>query len=293
VDAIIGDAPLRLSLFLLVLGATALGEVVAPRRALTHSRWRRWPANLAIVAIGAALVRLALPVTAVSTAALAARHGWGLLNGGVTLPTWAAVAVSVIVLDLAIYLQHVVFHAVPVLWRLHRMHHADLDVDATTGARFHPLELLLSVVVKVTVVAALGAPPAGVVLFEVLLAASSTFNHANLALPGWVDRALRWILVTPDMHRVHHSIDAAETRSNFGFALAWWDRLGGTYRAQPAAGHAAMTLGIPAFRDPADLGLGPLLVQPLRAERASDPAAGRPAPATASGEPRPPRPLVR
>jgi len=291
VDAIIGDAPVRLSLFLLVLGAMALGEVVAPRRALALSRWRRWPANLAIVAIGAALLRLALPVTAVSTAAFAAEHGWGLLNGGMPLPAWAAVALSVIVLDLAIYIQHVVFHAVPVLWRLHRMHHADLDVDATTGARFHPLELLLSAVVKVAVVAALGAPAAGVVLFELLLAASSTFNHANIALPGPVDRILRWLLVTPDMHRVHHSIEPAETRSNFGFALSWWDRLGGTYLAQPAAGHASMTLGIRSFRDSKDLGLGPLLVQPLRAEQGSDSPADRPATVTPSGDP--PRPLVR
>jgi sterol desaturase/sphingolipid hydroxylase (fatty acid hydroxylase superfamily) len=262
------ESVLRLSLYLAVLVVVALVEVAVPRRRRILPRLRRWPANLGIVAVSTLLVRLVVPVSGIGMAALAAKHGWGLLNADLALPAWAAIALTVVLLDLVIYFQHVVFHAVPVLWRLHRMHHADLDVDATTGARFHPVEIVLSMVVKIGAVAALGAPALGVLLFEVLLNASSTFNHANLRLPEAADRALRWLIVTPDMHRVHHSIIAAETNSNFGFSLPWWDWLGGTYRAQPAAGHERMTLGIEQFRDPSELRLDRLLLQPLRGDDA-------------------------
>jgi sterol desaturase/sphingolipid hydroxylase (fatty acid hydroxylase superfamily) len=169
-----------------------------------------------------------------------------------------------VALDLAIYLQHVLFHAVPALWRLHRVHHADLEIDVTTGARFHPIEILLSMGIKLGVVAALGTPAAAVLIFEVLLNATSMFNHSNVRMPLWLDRVVRWVVVTPDMHRVHHSIVARETNSNFGFNLPWWDRLFGTYRAQPAAGHEAMIIGIDQFRDPAERRLDRMLTQPFR-----------------------------
>jgi sterol desaturase/sphingolipid hydroxylase (fatty acid hydroxylase superfamily) len=182
------------------------------------------------------------------------------------MPHWLAVVACVLALDLLIYGQHVAFHKVAPLWRLHRMHHADLDIDVTTGARFHPVEILLSLGIKLIAVLALGAPPLSVLLFEVLLNATSMFNHANLALPGWLDRMLRWVLVTPDMHRVHHSWHRDETDSNFGFSLSWWDRVFGTYRDQPRDGHQGMTIGLADFRDPADLRLDRMLLQPLRAE---------------------------
>lgn len=262
-DLIASEPALRLGLFVLVLGTVVLAEAAAPRRARALLRRARWPANLAIVALGTALVRAAVPVTAVGTAVIAEDRGWGLFHAALPVPGWAGIALSVILLDLAIYLQHVLFHAVPLLWRLHRMHHADPDVDATTGARFHPVEILLSMLFKLGCIIALGLPPLGVLVFEVLLNAGSTFSHANLRLPAAVDRVLRWLVVTPDMHRVHHSIAPAETNSNFGFTLPWWDRLGGTYRDQPIAGHEQMTLGIEQFRDLRDLRLDRLLVQPF------------------------------
>jgi sterol desaturase/sphingolipid hydroxylase (fatty acid hydroxylase superfamily) len=175
-----------------------------------------------------------------------------------------AVLLSILLLDLAIYLQHVLFHAVPGLWRLHRMHHADLEFDVTTGLRFHPVEIVLSMVIKLAVVAALGAPAVAVLLFEVLLNATALFNHGTIRLPAGWDRVLRWVMVTPDMHRVHHSVIPAETNSNFGFNLPWWDRLLGTYRAQPKAGHDGMTIGIKQFRTRRDLWLDRMLLQPLR-----------------------------
>ena len=191
-----------------------------------------------------------MPTTAVGLALVAEARGWGLVHA-LGLPMWASVPLAVVALDLAIYLQHVLFHAVPALWRLHRVHHADLEIDVTTGARFHPIEILLSMGIKLGVVAALGAPAVAVLLFEVLLNATSMFNHSNVRMPLRLDRVLRWVVVTPDMHRVHHSIAARETNSNFGFNLPWWDRLFGTYRDQPAAGHEAMTIGIEQFRAPA------------------------------------------
>jgi len=241
---------IRLSFFVVMLTLMAAWEMAAPRRSLIASKPRRWAANLGVVAIDTAVVRLLFPAAAVGMAAFAAHAGWGLFNY-VEVPAWFAVAMSVVLLDLAIYLQHVMFHAVPLLWRLHRMHHADLDFDVTTGLRFHPGEIVLSLLIKFAVIAVVGPPVAAVVLFEVLLNASSLFNHGNVRLPPALDRLLRALVVTPDMHRVHHSIEEHETNSNFGFNLSLWDRAFGTYRDQPAAGHAAMTIGLRGLRDPA------------------------------------------
>ena len=257
------EPAIRLFCFLSVLGAMVLWELAAPRRRLSVPRLLRWSNNLALVIIDTALLRALFPVLAVGLAVVGETRGWGLLNA-LDLPSAAAFVVSLLALDLAIYLQHVMFHAVPALWRLHRMHHADLDFDATTGLRFHPGEILLSMAIKLTVIAALGPPAAAVLVFEVLLNATSLFNHSNVRIAPGVDRALRWFVVTPDMHRVHHSIHSSETNSNFGFNLPWWDRLLGTYRAQPRDGHTAMTLGIEQFRTVRDLWLDRMLLQPLR-----------------------------
>jgi sterol desaturase/sphingolipid hydroxylase (fatty acid hydroxylase superfamily) len=212
------EATIRLAAFMGVFTAMALWEASAPRRLRSHTRLARWPSNLGIVVFNTALLRILLPATAVSLALLGAHRGWGLLNN-LPLPWWTTVVASVILLDLAIYLQHVMFHAVPAFWRMHRMHHADLDLDVTTGARFHPIEIILSMLIKFGLVAALGASVAGVLIFELLLNATSMFNHSNVRLPVGFDRWLRWFVVTPDMHRVHHSIVIAETNSNFGFNL--------------------------------------------------------------------------
>jgi sterol desaturase/sphingolipid hydroxylase (fatty acid hydroxylase superfamily) len=254
--------PIRLGAFLAVLALMLAWEMLAPRRSLAVGRGARWPSNLGVAALNTVLLRTVAPVAPVGLALLGQDNGWGLLNQ-VRLPEWAAFIVAIIVLDLAIYLQHVLFHAVPVLWRLHRMHHADLEFDVTTGLRFHPIEILLSTLIKLAVVIALGAPAVAVIAFEVLLNAAALFNHGNVRMPTALDRILRWFVVTPDMHRVHHSVAPNETNSNFGFNLPWWDRLLGTYRAAPAAGHEGMTIGLDAFRDPAELRLDHMLLQPL------------------------------
>lgn len=244
-------------------------ELLAARRPQSILRRRRWPANLSIVVLDTLVVRLVFPAAAVGAALYAQAEGCGLLNL-IEVPGWLALVLSVLLLDIAIYFQHRLFHAVPWLWRLHRMHHADLEYDVTTGLRFHPLEILLSMAIKIALVMLLGAPPLAVLVFEVLLNATSLFNHGNVRLPLSLDRYLRFLLVTPDMHRVHHSIIRAETDSNFGFSVSWWDRLFGTYREQPVAGHLGMTIGIDAFRTQADLRLWRLLVQPfVRAEPVS------------------------
>jgi sterol desaturase/sphingolipid hydroxylase (fatty acid hydroxylase superfamily) len=255
--------------------AMALWEFLGPRRRQAIGRDRRWPNNLGIVVLDAILVRIAFPMTLVGFALVAEARGFGLFHA-FAAPAWLAVVGSVVLLDLAIYLQHVLFHAVPALWRVHRMHHADLEFDVTTGLRFHPIEILLSLVIKAAVIAALGAPALAVLIFEVLLNATSMFNHGNVRIPQRLDRALRWIVVTPDMHRVHHSILSRETNSNFGFNLPWWDRLFGTYRAQPRAGHEAMTIGIEQFRDPRELGLIRMLLQPFRGDVGRYPFGRRP-----------------
>lgn len=259
---------IRLVAFVGVFVAIAAWEFASPRRARTFGRRMRWPNNLALLAVDVLVVRLLAPGAAIAIALAGEARGWGLLNlAGV--PAWLAVPAAVALLDLAVWFQHVVFHAVPLLWRLHRVHHTDVDVDVTTGTRFHPIEILISVGIKCATVAAIGAPALAVLAFEVLLNATSMFNHANARLPAAVDRWLRFLVVTPDMHRVHHSVVCHETNSNFGFALPWWDRLFGTYRAQPAAGHEAMILGVDAFRGAGDARLDRLLTQPLRAAAGS------------------------
>ena len=263
-ETILANEPmLRLAVFLGVLVAMAGWELAAPRRRQDIPRVIRWTNNLALVVVDTIILRLTLPILAVGLAQMTEARGWGLFNA-LDVPLWLAVPLSILLLDLAIYLQHVLFHAVPGLWRLHRMHHADLEFDVTTGLRFHPVEIVLSMVIKLAVVMALGAPALAVLLFEVLLNATALFNHANIRLPAGVDRVLRWVVVTPDMHRVHHSVIPAETNSNFGFNLPWWDRLLGTYRAQPKAGHEGMTIGIKQFRTRRDLWLDRMLIQPLR-----------------------------
>ena len=263
-EIILANEPaIRMVIFFAILGSMMLWEAIAPRRAHAVSRWPRWLNNLGISALNTVFLRLLFPTAVVGLALLGEQRGWGLLNA-VTLPAWLAVAISVVALDLAIYLQHVLFHAAPALWRLHRMHHADLDFDTTTGIRFHPIEILLSAGIRFAVVAALGTPAIGVIIFEVVLNGTALFNHGNVRMPLRLDRWLRWIVVTPDMHRVHHSVVASETNSNFGFNLPWWDRLFGTYRDQPAAGHDGMTIGIEAFRNPRELWLDMMLVQPFR-----------------------------
>ncbi|UFN49252.1 sterol desaturase family protein [Roseomonas sp. OT10] len=263
-DSLLANEPLiRLAVFVGVLALMAGLEAFFPRRQRAAGRWLRWPNNLGVVVVDSLIVRILFPTAAVGIALAMEGRGVGLLPW-LGMPQPLAVVFAIVVLDFAIYLQHVMFHAVPLLWRLHRMHHADLDFDVTTGLRFHPVEIVLSMVIKLMVVVALGAPAVAVLIFEVLLNATAMFNHANLRLPGWLDRALRLVLVTPDMHRVHHSVVPRETNSNFGFNLAVWDRIFGTYRAQPAAGHDAMTIGIQQFRDPRELRLDRMLTQPLR-----------------------------
>jgi len=257
------DTLLRGAAFISVLVVMALWEVLAPRRRQAVGRIRRWPGNLGIVALDAALIRLLFPMSAMGLALFAEQKGFGLFNVW-AVPGWLATLLAVLVLDFVIYLQHVLFHAVPALWRLHRMHHADLDFDVMTGARFHPIEIGLSMIIKLAVIGALGAPAISVLVFEVLLNATAMFNHSNVRLPAGADRVLRWLFVTPDMHRVHHSMVVRETNSNFGFNLPWWDRLFGTYLEQPAAGHEDMTIGVAEIRDPTEQRLDRMLTQPFR-----------------------------
>lgn len=241
------EVTIRLSFFLGVLLLVALWEILAPRRALTVSKTLRWTNNLGLVFLNSFVLRLLFPAAAVGMAAFAAAKGWGIFNY-FQVSFAVAVVVSVVAMDLIIYLQHIMFHAVPALWRLHRVHHADLDIDVTTGARFHTIEIILSMLIKFATIIVLGPPLVAVVIFEVVLNAMAMFNHGNVRLPLGLDRVLRLFVVTPDMHRVHHSVEDDETNSNFGFNLSLWDRLFGTYRPQPRAGHEAMTIGIHNFR---------------------------------------------
>ncbi len=253
---------LRFTAFVGVFVLIAVWEAVAPCRARQFARRTRWPHNIALLLVDLAVVRVLVPGVAIAVALAGERNGWGLFNV-LQPPTWIAIALAVAFLDLAIYFQHVAFHAVPTLWRLHRVHHTDLDFDVTTGTRFHPLEILVSTAIKCAAVAAIGAPVVAVLAFELLLNASAMFNHGNVRIARGIDRWLRWLVVTPDMHRVHHSVVFNETSSNFGFTLPLWDRLLGTYRAQPALGHENMTIGVDAFRTAEDLRIDRLLIQPL------------------------------
>jgi len=262
------EIAIRLTVFGAAFLLFALVEIGAPRRQAPPARTRRWPTNLGLMVLGAVLIRIALPLAVVEAGALATDRGWGLLGGaGITTSNFGVVA-AVIALDFAIYAQHVLMHRVPVLWRLHRVHHADPAFDTSTGLRFHPLESLLSAAFKVALVVILGASAVAVVTFEILLNVSSMFNHANLRLPLGVDRVLRRILVTPDMHRVHHSVTPTELNHNFGFALPWWDWLCGTYQAQPAAPHETMAIGLPSIAPARAQRLLAMLVEPFRAPAA-------------------------
>lgn len=253
----------RLAGFGGTLALVGLAQTLWPRRPACAPRARRWLTNVTLVIVNTLVVRFCVPLLAVGTAVAAEESGFGLLNR-IGWPPAAEIVAAILLLDLGIYFQHRLVHAVPLLWRVHRMHHSDLDFDASTGLRFHPLEIVLSMLIKMGLVALMGAPVTAVVVFEVLLNATSIFNHANLRLPITVDRVLRRIVVTPDMHRVHHSVQRAETDSNFGFNFPWWDRLFGTYRDQPQRGHAAMTIGLPEFRETREQTLWRLLLQPTR-----------------------------
>lgn len=264
------ESTVRLASFAGVFLAMALWELLAPRRKLTVKRPLRWLSNLSLVVINTICARLVVPLSAVAMAELAARRHWGLFNW-LAWPPWLEIVLVVVIFDLVIYLQHVMFHYVPALWRLHMVHHADLDIDVTTGVRFHTIEIVLSMLLKVAITAALGASAWAVVIFEVLLNATSMFSHSNVRLPLALDRLLRMIVVTPDMHRVHHSALRHETNSNFGFNLSWWDMLLGTYRDQPQTGHEQMTIGLEQFRDERQADrLHQMLLLPWSARRGDD-----------------------
>ena len=255
---------LRSSTFLTIFLLVALAEIISPRRSLELSRALRWVNNLALAALNTALVRLLFPIAAVGTAAFAGANDWGILNRW-DVSFGVAVVASILILDLVIWIQHRAFHAIPALWRVHRVHHADPDYDLTTGLRFHPIEILISMLIKMLAILIIGAPVVAVMLFEVLLNATSTFNHGNVHIARGFDRVLRWFVVTPDMHRVHHSVDSLETNTNFGFNLPWWDRLFGTYRDQPIAGHDGMVVGVAGFNDVRDVCRLPgVLTMPFR-----------------------------
>ena len=261
---LIYEIPMRLAAFALVFAAVAGWEVWAPRRRLTQPKTRRWANNIGLVAFNTLMLRLLFPLAAVGMAASASTHGWGLFNV-FQLPLWLAALIAVIALDFVIWLQHVMVHAIPALWRLHRVHHADLDYDLTTGSRCHPIESILSMMIKFAAILLIGPPVIAVLIFEILLNGMAMFNHANIRLPAQLDRMLRLVVVTPDMHRVHHSVDDDETNSNFGFNLSWWDRLFGTYRDQPRAGHEGMTIGIRGFRQAQETNRLPgMLMLPFR-----------------------------
>ena len=246
------DGAIRLGVFLGVLLLMALVEVLWPKRKLEVAKPGRWVTNLGISVLGAILLRLmamlAVPIAAVAAAFYAERNGIGLLNQ-VSLPNWLKLVTALLVLDLAIWAQHLVSHKVPIFWRLHQVHHADRDIDVTTAIRFHPIEIGLSMLWKIVVVFAIGASPLAVFLFEVILNACAMFNHANIAMPRWLDAFLRIFIVTPDMHRVHHSVLHREHDTNYGFNLSVWDRLFGTYTAQPEGGHQGMTIGLPPYQN--------------------------------------------
>ena len=260
----------RLISFVLIFILVAFWEIRAPRRTLTTSKKRRWFYNLSIIAINPVLLRLVFPVLAIGMAQKAQANGWGLLNHFGS-PSVIAIVVGIVAMDLVIYLQHVMFHAVPTLWRLHMVHHADLDYDLTTGLRFHPVEIVLSMILKITIIVALGPPVASVIAFEIILNGMAMFNHGNIKLPQSMDRFLRLFVVTPDMHRVHHSVIIRETNSNYGFNLSIWDRLLGTYLAQPSKGHKDMIIGLSQFRDHRRLSLPWLLILPFIGELGKQP----------------------
>jgi sterol desaturase/sphingolipid hydroxylase (fatty acid hydroxylase superfamily) len=242
------ETAIRIGCFLVIFAVIAIAEIVVPRRPLTVKKSLRWFGNMSVHLLNGAVSRLAFPLLPVGMAILWAQKGWGLLNIA-PLPEAAAIILSIPALDLVVYAQHVLFHRIHFLWRLHRMHHTDMDLDLTSALRFHPLEIVISLLIKMAAVAVLGPPALAVLIFEVLLNGMAMFNHGNLRIPARPDTLLRGIVVTPDMHRVHHSVLLGESNRNFGFNLSWWDRLFRTYQAQPAAGHEGMTIGLTGFRD--------------------------------------------
>lgn len=257
------DISIRLFAFLSVFGLMASWEAIAPRRQLSAQKLNRWVANLSVAVLNTIVIRIVLASGAVGVAMVAADQGWGLFNM-LDWPVWLEVMLALLLFDLLIYVQHVAFHSVPMLWKVHRVHHADPDYDVTTAVRFHPVEAVLSMVLKIAGVAVLGASPTAVLAFEVILNGMAMFNHANVRIVPSADKLLRWMMVTPDMHRTHHSIIPRETNSNFGFNLPWWDRLFGTYVENPSKGHERMTIGLKQFRSPACLKLGSLLKLPFQ-----------------------------
>lgn len=256
------EIAIRLGCFFGVFTLMAVWELLVPYRMLTTSKPRRWLYNLSMVSLNSILLRVIFPAAAVGMALTAAERHWGLFNN-VGMPVWLSIVASVIILDFVIYLQHVVFHAVPTLWRLHMVHHTDLDIDVSTGNRFHPVEIILSMLIKIAAVSVIGPPVVAVIIFEVLLNATSMFNHSNIRLSSGIDRLLRLFVVTPDMHRVHHSVIKRETNSNYGFNLPWWDRLFGTYRDQPEKGHLDMAIGLEQYRDERELTFPGLILLPV------------------------------
>ena len=258
------ETAIRMGSFFGVLILMAVWEILAPRRASTISKIVRWGNNLGLVVFNSVLLRLIFPTAAVGVTIFASEHSWGLLNY-VQLPSFAAVAISIVVMDFVIYFQHILMHAIPALWRLHRVHHADLDYDFTTGVRFHPLEIIVSMLIKFSAILMLGPPVIAVLIFEVILNVMSMFNHGNVKLPAFLDRTLRLLIVTPDMHRIHHSVEEDESNQNFGFNLSLWDRFFGTYRKQPRAGHEEMVVGIQNYRGLRDVtSIQGLLLLPFR-----------------------------
>ena len=250
------EQTIRLTFFLGTLVTVSVWEFIDPRRVLNDSKMRRWFTNLSLVLLNTLVVRFTIPILPVGLALLYQERGWGILNI-VTLPLWLKIVITAMILDGIIYLQHVLFHFLPSLWRLHRMHHADLDIDVTTGNRFHPIEIIISIGIKLAAISLIGPPVIAVVVFEVVLNAMAQFSHGNIRIPEAVDNWLRLFVVTPDMHRVHHSILPRETNSNFGFNIPWWDRLFGTYRTQPGQGHLKMNIGLKKYNP------RKLLLQPL------------------------------
>jgi sterol desaturase/sphingolipid hydroxylase (fatty acid hydroxylase superfamily) len=252
----------RMASYFSVLGIMATWELLAPRRPLIASKLCRWGGNLTIVILNTVIARLFFVGGVVAAATMALERGWGLLHW-VEWPGWLEFGLAVLALDLIIYLQHQVFHLVPILWRFHMMHHSDLDLDVSSGVRFHPVEIILSTMVKAASVMFLGVSPLAVVVFEIVLNSTALFNHSNVQMPLSLDRVLRWFIVTPDMHRIHHSIDPRETNSNYGFNVPWWDRLFGTYCAEPTLGQLGMKIGLEHLGPPVCMNLFKMLQFPF------------------------------
>ena len=253
---------IRLSFFIGIFIVVAFWELLAPRRPLNFSKQVRWYSNIGIVFFNSLVMRWTFPLLATGLAVMAQEGGWGFFNN-VTIPYQLVIIISLLLMDGAIYIQHAMFHSLPLLWRFHRMHHTDMDLDVTSGARFHPVEIIISMGIKFAVIAVIGPPVLAVIIFEVLLNLTAMFNHGNIYIPKKIDQILRCFVVTPDMHRVHHSIVPSETNTNFGFNFPWWDSLFGTYCAQPEKGHKGMVIGLNQFRDPKELHFHKMLIQPF------------------------------